>query len=98
MPQPGTMRNEPGRSGAETYLRGWCPQGRGGSSPPSDTIQWVPTQQSVSQVKFEGAGSPAPLEHRSVAVAKPAPRAALSLLRELDDHRPVPQWRDWVVG
>jgi hypothetical protein len=47
-----------------------------GWSPPSDTIQWVPTQQSVSQVKFEEAGCSAPLEHRSVAVAKPAPRAA----------------------
>jgi hypothetical protein len=52
----------------------------------------------VSQVKFEEADGSAPLEHRSVAVAKPAPRAAFSLLRESDGHRPGPQWRHWVVG
>lgn len=68
------------------------------SSPPSDTIQWVPTQQSVSQVKFERAGSPAPLEHPGSAVAQPAPRAALSLLHELDAHRALPVWRHWIVG
>jgi hypothetical protein len=52
----------------------------------------------VSQVKFEGRGSPTPLEHPGSAVPKPAPRAALSLLHEWDGHRPVPQWRHWVVG
>ena len=49
-------------------------------------------------MNFEGSSSPTSLEHRSVAVAKPAPRAALSLLHEWDVHRPVPQWRHWVVG
>jgi hypothetical protein len=48
-------------------------------------------------VKFEGSGSPTPLEHRGTVIAKPAPRAALSLLRDLDGHRPVTQWRHWVV-
>jgi hypothetical protein len=67
-------------------------------SPPSDTTQWVPTQQSVSQAKFEGSGPGAPLEHPGSAVTQPAPSAALSLLHELAAHRPLPQWRHWVVG
>ncbi len=28
-----------GGIGRRASLRGWCPQGRGGSSPPSDTLQ-----------------------------------------------------------
>ena len=28
-----------GGIGRRASLRGWCPQGRGGSSPPSDTIK-----------------------------------------------------------
>ena len=30
---PGQAQISPGSDEAETYLRGWCPQGRGGSSP-----------------------------------------------------------------
>jgi len=52
----------------------------------------------VSEVKFERAGSPASLEHHRTAVAKAAPRAALSLLREWDGDRPIPQWRHRVVA
>jgi DNA-binding transcriptional regulator/RsmH inhibitor MraZ len=33
-----------------------------------------------------------------MAVAKPAPRAALSLLREWEGDRPIPQWQHWVVA
>lgn len=49
-------------------------------------------------MKFEGAGPPAPLEHPGPAVARPAPRAALSLLRECDSDRPVPQCQHWIVA
>ena len=67
--------------GDETFLRGWCPQGRGGSSPPSDTIQWVPTQQSVSQVKFDGTGSPPPLEHPAAEGQAQPPGGAVAPAR-----------------
>ena len=52
----------------------------------------------MSQVKFDGTGSPPPLEHPHGEVAKPAARTALSLLCERDGGRHVPQWRHWVVG
>jgi DNA-binding transcriptional regulator/RsmH inhibitor MraZ len=31
-------------------------------------------------------------------VARPVPRAALSLLREWDGERPVSQWQHWIVA
>jgi hypothetical protein len=77
-------------TGSEPTEAGW--------SRSTDTIQWVPTHQSVSQVKFDGTGSPPPLEHPDGGMAKPAARTALSLLCERDGGRHVPQWRHWVVG
>ena len=69
-----------------------------GWSPPSDTTQWVPAQQSESQGKFRGSGTSHPLEHPGPTVAQPPARAALSLLREWEGNRPVPQWQHWIVA
>jgi len=52
----------------------------------------------VSQAEFDGPGSAVPLEHSPSAAPKPPTRSALSLLRELDGERRVPQWRHWIVG
>src|SRR5690349_16245172 len=36
---PGGVTRRSGGIGRRASLRGWCPQGRGGSSPPSDTVR-----------------------------------------------------------
>ena len=52
----------------------------------------------MSQAKFDGPGSPSPLEHPVPVAGKPPPRAAMSLLAELGSEPQMPQWRHWIVG
>lgn len=75
-----------------------CPQGHGGSSPPSDTTRRAPTQKLVSQAKFDVV----PVAPQLARAADPSracrPRLALPALRERPASSRPSRWRHWIVA